>query len=170
MSTTTSIDTTLVSTTQQAPLGRKFTEHLTSSTGNLRGEREWVYVFNDEAATAFAQGDVIIRDPSATTYTMYGGLIAPVTNAEKNTRILGVANHAIAAGSFGWIICRGFALVKCGTGNISADHDIVTGGSAAGTAKDATLATDDACVFGTSLEAEATDSTTFDAYVNCGGA
>jgi anaerobic selenocysteine-containing dehydrogenase len=169
----TSIGTLVTTVDDEAlyPLGFRYVEPAQPEGGSRehRGERHWVYVVNDEAATAFAQGDVICRDPSAATYNEYGGLIAPITTAEPAHNILGVANHAIAAGSYGFIICKGFATVKCGTGNITADAEITSGGTTAGKAK--TMgAGDEHCVFGVSLEGETTDDTTFDAYINCPGA
>lgn len=134
-----------------------------------RGLQEWVFVFNDEAATDFGIGDVIARLPASTTEKMYGGLLAAITNAVAAHSILGVAQHVIPFGGYGWILCRGQGLVKCGTGNITADAPIVSGGSAAGKAKTGTIGTDDGCFFGYALEAEATDNTTFDAYINTPG-
>ena len=56
------ISTTHVSTTQDAPLGFEVVKQ------SATGQEIWVYVFNDEASTAFSAGQIIYRDPSATTY------------------------------------------------------------------------------------------------------
>jgi hypothetical protein len=162
-------DITQVDTTRQHDLGSLYLDPQPASVPGV-GPKVYIYVFNDEAATAFAVGDIVVRDPSATTETLFGGLIAAATNAASNMVVLGVSDKAIAAGSYGWIQCQGKCVVKNGTGNITADTAIVSGGSRAGSAKDATGGTDDGCVFGVSLEAEATDDTTFDAWINCRGA
>ena len=52
-----------------APLGFEVVKQAAS--GN--GLQTWVYVFNDEASTAFSAGMIVYRDPSATTYDYYGG-------------------------------------------------------------------------------------------------
>lgn len=135
-----------------------------------KGNQVWVYVFNDEAATAFAEGDIVIRDPSATTENEFGVIQAPATNAAAGYSVVGVAQHAIAAGSYGWVLCKGVGNLRAGTGNVTADTSVVSGGTSAGCAKDATAGTDDYCIVGFSLEAMATDNTVFSAYINCLGA
>jgi hypothetical protein len=156
-----------VDTTRQHELGSLYLE---TNARSDDGPRVWVYVFNDEASAAFAAGDIVIRDPSVTTEKMFGVIQAPATNAAANFSVVGVAQHAIAAGSYGWVLARGKGLLRTGTGNVSADTCVVSGGTSAGCAKDATAGTDDYCIVGFSIEAEATDNTTFDAYINCLGA
>lgn len=132
--------------------------------------REWVYVFNDEPSTAFAAGDIVIRDPSATTHKVHGGLIAPSTTPAPRVSVIGVAQFAIAAGKYGFILKRGPGLVKNGTADITADTPITSGGSRAGSAIDFADGTGTReHVIGFSLEAEATNETTFDAFVDCSG-
>ena len=120
------ISVTHVSTTQSAPLGFEVVKQ------SATGQEIWVYVFNDEAATAFAVGNPIYRDPSATTYNYWGGLIAPVTVHQPKVMVLGVAQHVIAAGSFGFIMMRGVGSVLAGSGALTLDTPFTTGG--AGTA------------------------------------
>lgn len=169
-STTIPIDVTTVSTSKQLPLGYVYLEPAKFGVGATTdvGEKEWVYVFNDEASTALAVGDIVIRDPSATTQKEFGVLIAPLTNDAVAHSVVGVAQHAIPAGSYGFVQRKGKCLVKNGTGNITADTPIVSGGSRAGSARDMTNG-EEMSVFGFSLEAEATDDTTFDAWINCPG-
>ena len=97
------------------------------------GMQVWVYVFNDEAATAFSAGEVIYRDPSAATFDFYGGLITPHTVHQPKVLCLGVAQHAIAAGSYGFILKKGVGTVLTGSGGCAADSAFTTGGSAVGT-------------------------------------
>tara|TARA_R110002051_G_scaffold323639_1_gene417928 strand:+ start:55 stop:528 length:474 start_codon:yes stop_codon:yes gene_type:complete len=104
------ISTTTVTTDQQAPLGFE----LVVPTAN-QGEQVWIYIFNDEAATAFAVGTLIQRDLLTATYD---GIVT--TGAISPQRILGVAQHAIAAQSYGFIMKRGIGQVLC-DGNVTAN-------------------------------------------------
>mgnify|MGYP003662162911 CR=1 FL=1 len=113
-----------------APLGFEVVQQ--ASAGN--GVQTWVYVFNDEASTDFAVGNIIYRDPSATTYDWYGGLIAPATDHQAKVMCLGVAQHVIAAGSFGFILKTGVGTILAGSGGLTVDAPFTSGGSAAGTA------------------------------------
>ena len=170
-STTLPIALTSVQTSPELPLGYKFEEPASGAGARAdQGEKVWVYVFNDEASAALAIGDICVRDPSVATQDMYGVIQAPINTAAHALSVVGVAQHAIAAGSYGFIQCKGQALCRTGTGDVTADVSLVSGGSALGSAKDGTLGTDDGCFFGFALEAEATDLTTFDAYINCPGA
>lgn len=97
-----------------------------------RGEQIWVYVYNDEPATAFAQGNIIMRDDATLTAD---GVLATAGTVIANARVLGVAQHAIAAGSYGWILKKGIGEVLMGNVGSTANTAITTGGAgAAGTA------------------------------------
>jgi len=165
------IGVTDVSTTQQLPLGFKYTEF---ADGTDMGEKTWVYIFNDGAASLTA-GCAAFRDPSAANASdpaglMYGAFIAAAATVYPAVSVIGVAQHTIAAGSYGFIQCKGKGLVLNGTANITADTPITTGGSGAGSCIDyADGATTRHAVIAFSLEAEATDNVTFDAYINCLG-
>ena len=112
-------------TTQTHRLGTlAIRENLTDD----RGEELWIYVFNDEAATAFAAGNVIARD--AATATADGILAAVDTPAN---RLLGVAQHAIAAGSYGWIIRHGIGLVLADANTIDVNEGVYVSDTTAGT-------------------------------------
>lgn len=153
-------DVQLVSTSRTQQLGEEFEEQ-----DNVEGRRIWRYVFNDEAATAFAVGDIIIADPSATTEDLYGGLVAGAAATTASVMVLGVAQHAIAFGSYGWVLIKGKGLVKNGTANITADTPITPGGDRAGSAIDFAAGAEHR-IIGYSLEAEATNDTTFDARLH----
>ena len=99
-----------VSTTQQAPLGFVLERPTANS-----GTQKWIYVFNDEPANAFTQGMLIQRDLATLTYD---GLIT--TGAISPQRVMGVAQHTIAAGSYGFIMKEGIGQVLC-DGNVTAD-------------------------------------------------
>lgn len=150
-----------VHTEAKLPLGFIYVEPAQSvGTRAGQGEREWVYVFNDEAATAFAEGDIIARDASTVTYD---GILAP-TSAPA-ARVLGVAQHAIAAGSYGFILRRGIGEVLADTGGITANTAIAVGNAVAGRADDA-AATTDAIGFATEAAAATALATCF---INCRG-
>tara|TARA_R110002020_G_scaffold3690_2_gene16360 strand:+ start:10045 stop:10545 length:501 start_codon:yes stop_codon:yes gene_type:complete len=117
------ISTTHVSTTQDAPLGFEVVKQ------SATGQEIWVYVFNDEASTAFSAGQIIYRDPSATTYDYWGGLITPVDVHQPKVMVLGVAQHAIAAGSFGFILVRGVGSITAGGAHLTADAAFTSGGA-----------------------------------------
>ena len=175
-STVTQVDLGTDASPQRFPLGYEVTLPATKSGANgvtnNAGPQTWVYVFNDEASTAFAAGNIIYRDPSATTNDWYGGLIAPVTVHQAKVMTLGVAQHTIAAGSYGFILKRGVGTILAGSGGLTADTPFTSGG--AGTAGTALDYADDAAtlsanigVIGHSATAIAGDATGT-VYINCG--
>tara|TARA_R100000329_G_scaffold55463_4_gene50433 strand:+ start:2301 stop:2840 length:540 start_codon:yes stop_codon:yes gene_type:complete len=129
------IDITEVDSSAMYPLGQEFYAPATSQASVTTskppantGPRVWVYVYNDETSTAFAQGHIIMRDASITTYD---GLLA-TANAPA-IRLLGVAQHAIAAGSYGWILKRGIGEVQASDGGDDQDDTaLVPAGSGQG--------------------------------------
>ena len=121
------VGVTDVSTTQQMPLG--FQYHQPSDATNNYGERIWVYIFNDEASASMTQGQVIYRDPSATTHDWWGGLIAPVTVHQAKAMVVGFAQHTIASGSFGFVLAKGVGSVKTGDGALTLDTPFTSGGA-----------------------------------------
>ena len=164
------INVTDVGTSKVLPLGFVYRQ---PASGDDYGEKHWVYIYNDGSADMTA-GAIIIRDPSAASTSapvglLYGCDIAGASTPVPAMAIVGVAQHTIAAGSYGFVQSKGKCLVQCGTANISADTAITSGGSGAGDAIDFADGAEE-CVFGFSLEAEASDNTTFDAYINCLGA
>lgn len=126
------ISVTSVSTTAETELGRVMPyEHPTYGWG------DWVYVKNAEAATAFASGTVVMN--KTTTATPGQGLVCATSTAPH--RVIGVAQHAIAAGSFGWILKRGLGLVIADTADFTADTGLIPGNAVAGTADNVAAAT-----------------------------
>ncbi|MDF1699563.1 MAG: hypothetical protein P1V36_00185 [Planctomycetota bacterium] len=119
----------------------------------VAGPQRWVYVFNDEASTAWAAGNVVALDASTVNYD---GILAPVD--APAVRLLGVAQHAIAAGSYGWILERGFGEVLAGTGGITANTPLTVNDTDAGTALDGS-ATESCFAFATEA-ATATNTAT----------
>ena len=100
------------------PLGFQYRQ---PASGDGTGEKVWVYVFNDEASTAFAEGHVITRDVSETTgaHERYHGVLSPAM--EEGTpafSVLGVAQHAITAQYYGFVLKEGVGEVLAGVGTI----------------------------------------------------
>jgi hypothetical protein len=152
-----------VDTSPRYPLGFTLIQPALPTNGSTypdAGEREWIYVFNDEAATAFAQGTVVARDAGS---IYYDGIVAPLSC--HSARVIGVAQHAIAAGSYGFILRRGLGEVIADTGGLSADTGLICGNAVAGTADDggATVAT-----FGVTTEA-ALATALATCFINCRG-
>ena len=144
----------------QAPLGFE----LTVPDGN-NGAQVWVYVYNDENSSDFAAGDVIVRDASTQTYD---GVLNTDTTAA--VRVLGIAQHAIAAGSYGFILRKGIGVARCAdNGNDQDDATLVAGASGDTTSSgvDVMVAGEEHCVIALGLaNAGTTAGETFTVYVN----
>lgn len=119
-------DITVVDTSQVYPLG---TERLVLGAQTGVGDQVWRYVKNAEAANPFAVGNPVIQSAgvaSAGTAVISTGASIP------RMRVLGVAQHAIAAGSFGWVLARGRGTVLATAAGVAADTAYATD-AAAGT-------------------------------------
>ena len=155
------------------PLGYEVTLPATKSGAggvtNNAGPQTWVYIFND-GAVDFAAGNIIYRAPSATTYDWYGGLLAPVDAHQPKVLVLGVAQHAIAAGKFGFVLQKGVGTIMAGTAALTADTAFTSGGADnAGRAIDYAdgTANENVAVIGhtaTGISGNATGT----AYIHCG--
>lgn len=94
-----------------------------------RGSRTWIYVYND-SGSSIARGTVCSRKAGTTTLNVK----ACPTSGISSANIVGVGDHTIATGSYGWIIKRGWCEVIADTGGLTADQPIVPGNAVAGTA------------------------------------
>ena len=114
------ISTSTVTTDQQAPLGFVMTAPSAVSNGGLC---EWVYVKAEDALSA---GEVCMKKDATATYEN-------VKTAAANTlaiRLVGVAQHAIAAASYGFVLRKGVGEVGASdTGNDQANDPLVVAGS-----------------------------------------
>tara|TARA_R100000808_G_scaffold672_3_gene3340 strand:- start:9593 stop:10102 length:510 start_codon:yes stop_codon:yes gene_type:complete len=102
----------------QLPLG--FEYHEPADGTNDYGERVWVYI---EAGGDLAKGEIVMRANGATTAkgVVTTGATIPAI------RCLGVAQHTIASGSFGFILKRGMGEVAVhDTGEDQANAALVT--------------------------------------------
>ena len=144
-----------VTTDQQAPLGFE----LERPTPN-NGSETWIYVFNDEAANPFLQGMLIQRDAATATYD---GIIS--TGAVSPQRIVGVAQHTIAAASYGFVLRKGIGQILC-DGNVSADTAVCPDANA-GQATDVGAVT--GAAIGVALATDAGAATLVACAINCSG-
>lgn len=168
-------------TSQLFPLGHKFVEAASRDTNTLdgagtalpanAGEREWVYVFNDDPSNAFAQGSIVYRlATGTTTHDYYGATITPVTTVFARQAVIGVAQFAIPVGSYGFVLKKGHGYVAHGTGDITAEVGFTTGGSAVGTALEwADGATTSEAMIGVARAGATAASGIFLANIDCGG-
>ena len=169
------IDITEVDSSPMYPLGQEFYAPATSQASVTTskpaantGPRVWVYVFNDEASTAFAAGDIIMRDATSTDP---GGVLTTAGTLIPAIRLLGVAQHAIAAGSYGWILKRGVGEVRAGDGaGLTADNALTSAGTTtAGRALNfAAGTTAPGCIFAYATETVAAEALAT-CMINCPG-
>ena len=115
----------------------------------VAGPQLWVYV--KATGGAFAEGNVIAFKLGTADFE---GRLAATAAASKS--LIGVAQHAIAENSFGWILRRGFGEVKGDSGGYSANTALIVG-DAAGAAADLAAAIDSAA-FAHATEAAAAEA------------
>lgn len=150
------VDLTSTSTTAQVPLGSEFSRE--SPDGY--GEQTWIYVKNAEAATNFVVGKGVARKAGVTDRQC---VISPTSC--MLSRMVGVAQHTIPFGEYGWILREGVGLVIADTGGLSADTSIIPGNAVAGAFDDAAAT---AAHVGCSLAATLATATGL-AYIACQG-
>ena len=137
----------------QLPLGFQF--HQPASDDD-KGERVWIYV---EASEALVIGSVCSYIEAATTVKIRKSL----ANSHAGS-VVGVAQHVIASGSFGFILRRGAGSVLGDSGGTTEDLGLIVG-DAVGTADAAAAVTD--ASFGIAQESQA--SALAPAWLNCQG-
>jgi len=159
-----------VDTSAKYPLGTTFTQapgdgaiRDPAVTGSFadRGIREWIYVKNS-AGAALAQGEVCTRKSGSTLYEVSK---APTTS--HPAQVVGVAQWAIADGSYGWILRKGLGEVKADSATvITADKALVPGTGTAGRAQQHAAVTN--AGFGFSTETVLVDALAT-CHLNCTG-
>jgi hypothetical protein len=127
------------------------------------GTRVWRYIKNTEASTAFAVGTIVQR--AASTIDDMSGIVC-VTAKKSRFSLLGVAQNAIAAGSFGFILKEGIGYVVA-DGSVTAGSTVCSTATS-GRATNATLTNADevAAAFGVALEDDGVAGTTFRGHVS----
>jgi hypothetical protein len=122
---------TTVSTTALHPVGalaHRPDAQITTAAHRGFGGQIWRYVKNGEASAAFAAGSLVIRKAATTDESC---VLMPTTPVSR-TYARGVAQHAIAAGSYGWILVRGPGLYVADASAVAADEVLIPDGSTAG--------------------------------------
>tara|TARA_R100000655_G_scaffold12254_7_gene28405 strand:+ start:751 stop:1224 length:474 start_codon:yes stop_codon:yes gene_type:complete len=149
------ITSTTVTTTQQAPLGFE----LVVPNGD-QGEQVYVYIFNDEASNPLAVGMLAQID---TDYVPYHAIISTGPHAAQ--KIIGAAQTAIPAGSYGFVLKRGVGLAQ-GDGSVAQGESIVSHSSGQ---VDTMAAGEEHQVIGLALAADGSAGDTFSVLLDCRG-
>ena len=135
-------------TSEVYPLGSRYIQspdENNAANSTHYGEKRWVFVVNKDTA-AFAEGDCIMLN---TDYAPFNGIKSTTSGLTKG-RVLGIAGHAIAAGSYGWIVQQGICEVNT-DGTVGAGELLTSHGS--GQVSEMGSA-EEAGVFGTAFEAD----------------
>lgn len=113
------VTTASVSTNAEANLGTTLEVASTS-----RGSQTWVYVLNEDS-NALAAGDVVMRNTTSTDYKV---VLSSAGALVQSIRCIGVAQHAIPAGSYGYVLRRGLGTIQVGSGATVSDSEGLTPG------------------------------------------
>jgi hypothetical protein len=118
------------------------------------GEKVWIYI---KALDALAEGNVVTRDLAGLPAVGLDYDVKLSLVGAPSELLVGVAQHAIAANSYGWVLRKGQGEVKADSATpIAGGIGIVSGAAAAGTAQTAALPADN--VFGYGLETVAVNA------------
>jgi hypothetical protein len=148
---------TQVDTAARFPLGYEVTVPAKGAgTGLDQGEETWIYVYND-SGSPLAVAKVQTRKAATAAYHVAeAGAINPC-------QAVGVSQHAIANGSYGFILRRGVGTVDA-AGTVTADKGLILIASGEVTHEAAVTGS----AMGNSL-AGRSGAGTFTAYVDCRG-
>ena len=151
---------TQVDTSARFPLGYEVTVPAKGAgTSADQGEQVWIYVYNDSGAD-LAANIVAMRKAGTATYNV----IIAATSTEP-LRIVGVTQHIIANGSYGFIQKKGIGTVTCDAA-VTANLGLIVDGSTAGNVTHSGGVTN--ANFGFTVAGRA-DAGTFSAHLNCQG-
>ena len=158
------IAVTDVDTSAKLPLGYEY--HEPASNDNL-GDKVWIYILADEA---LAVGDIVQVNPDWG--SPFHGHKSDGGNT--NSELIGVAQHAIASASYGFVLKRGYAAYIQGDGSVAAGESVMCHASTDGMAD--TWAAGSAAeekIFGLAFTADAADTdydsrVLFAGLINCG--
>jgi len=146
--------------TEQYALGSLRTQpadEVTAADASLKGDRVWMFVQAD--GTGVAVNDLLQRSATSSSFVA----ATSAASADKELiNLLGVADHAIAADQYGWIVVKGECVVK--TAGVSAGNNLTSIATAATAGPATGGATDSFAVFGRAITA--TGSGVSDAYVD----
>lgn len=108
------------------------------------GDMEWIYV--ETGATAVRRGEPLVK---AAADASYANLVACAAT-DNASEVVGVAQHNIAANSYGWILRKGVGVVA-GDGSVVAGEGLICAAGAADSE-----AADTNSIFGRAAEADGT--------------
>ena len=125
----------------------------------LAGERTWVFI---KSTGTIAAGDLVKRTAVTDAYAGQ----QDDSNEGSKYAMLGVADHAIASGEYGWIICKGACVVQA-EADVTAGERLSSDGNT--TAGEVDTWTDGAGnsenIIGIALETESSSATFGAGYV-----
>ena len=159
----TQVDLGTTASPQRFPAGYEVTLPATKGGAggvtNNAGPQTWIYVYNDSGSEIAANIAVMRKDDTST----YNVLIAAVSISPQ--RIVGISQHAIANGSYGFVLKRGLGTVTADA-TVTADLGMIMDGSTAGNVTHAAAVTN--AGIGCTV-AGRTGSGTFSAFIDCRG-
>tara|TARA_R100001086_G_scaffold188176_2_gene106204 strand:+ start:790 stop:1266 length:477 start_codon:yes stop_codon:yes gene_type:complete len=128
-------------------------DEVTAADASLKGDRVWMFV--KASSAGFSANDLLERD---STSDPFQAKTSSASAALKRILLVGVADHAIAANQYGWVIVQGACVVK--TASVSAGNTLCSKATA-GTAEAASTG---GAVFG--YATSATSGGLSDAYID----
>jgi len=153
---------TETSTTQLHDLGLEVEIRASTATAQGNGLQVWVYVQNGDVSS-FTAGMLIQRKASTTTKI---GAISIQGTLKAPQAYIGVAQHTIAAGSYGWILKKGWGTILTDDTGVTANQSLIAGNNAAGSFDSSATATTAALGFAPTAVGA---STTGSAWINIPG-
>lgn len=166
----TQVDLGTTASPARFPLGYEVTLPATKSGAggveNDTGPQTWVYVLADEILLA---GDIVQVNPDWA--SPFHGHKSDGANTKST--LIGVAQHTIASGSYGFIQSKGYATYVQGDGGVAAGHSIMCHATTDGMADTwAAGAGAEQKIFGIAFAADAADTAVdsrvvFAALINC---
>lgn len=153
----TTADISKVDSDKQHPLGSLFVESTTTAD---TGPAVWIYVYNDSGG-ALAQGDVLVRKSATSTYN-----VRKSATTSDPACVVGIAQHAIADGKYGWVLRRGVGEVSMDAAGSAKDKGIKVSNATAGTAEQVGGVTEAA--FGWAID-DAITSALCTCFIDCRG-
>ena len=146
------------------PLGFEYHE---PASGDDTGAKVWIYV---EAASAFDQGAIAIRAAGIQTAKVIEN---PGDADIPAVRVMGVAQHTIASGSFGFILRRGIGEVQKDNAGIAADVELICTDAGTGHAGRACInsggGTSDVFAFGLDADSATVGGELITSLIDCRG-
>ena len=120
--------------TEQYPVGSlryQSADEVTSGDASLGGDRLWMFVKASSAGVS--ANDLLERDSTSTAFQVK---TSSASAALKRILVVGVAQNAIAANQFGWVVVKGECVVK--SASVSAGNTLASKATAGTVEADST--------------------------------